>query len=303
MKRIALLLLSLLLLVGCVGAGAQAAGLSPLQAPSDPPASTPEPQHDGPFLSYHFYEQPNWESITSGTLFSCDLDQDGQEEPVTFQLRPNDEWATAITWNGKTTIIDGGDELVSAEVLDLDPVSPWYNLLVTVDYGSDSYVTVELHPEDGQLVLGKTIDGDYAWREGALWFSERSDLLGTNFGERSYHGDDLVPDSEWLTMSYIPTQEELETEQEELIDVGSLIHCACDVPCYIDGKLATLPQDTLLYCVRFMDPNVDLIMEVCTLDGTIAQLRFYDDEDEPHEADRIFTMEIESYFDNLLFAD
>ena len=28
--------------------------LSPLQAPSDPPASTPEPQHDGPFLSYHF---------------------------------------------------------------------------------------------------------------------------------------------------------------------------------------------------------------------------------------------------------
>ena len=160
MKRIALLLLSLLLLVGCVGAGAQAAGLSPLQAPSDPPASTPEPQHDGPFLSYHFYEQPNWESITSGTLFSCDLDQDGQEEPVTFQLRPNDEWATAITWNGKPTIIDGGDELISAEVLDLDPVSPWYNLLVTVDYGSDSYVTVELHPEDGQLILGKTIDGD-----------------------------------------------------------------------------------------------------------------------------------------------
>ena len=125
MKRIALLLLSLLLLVGCVGAGAQAAGLSPLQAPSDPPASTPEPQHDGPFLSYHFYEQPNWESITSGTLFSCDLDQDGQEEPVTFQLRPNDEWATAITWNGKTTIIDGGEELVSAEVLDLDPVSQY----------------------------------------------------------------------------------------------------------------------------------------------------------------------------------
>ena len=158
MKRIALLLLSLLLLVGCVGAGAQAAGLSPLQAPSDPPASTPEPQHDGPFLSYHFYEQPNWESITSGTLFSCDLDQDGQEEPVTFQLRPNDEWATAITWNGKTTVIDVGDELISAEVLDLDPVSPWYNLLVTVDYGSDSYVTVELHPEDGQLILGKTKD-------------------------------------------------------------------------------------------------------------------------------------------------
>ena len=85
--------------------------------------------------------------------------------------------------------------------------------------------------------------------------------------------------------------------------MGSLIHCACDVPCYIDGKPATRPQDTLLYCVRFMDPNVDLIMEVCTLDGTIAQLRFFDDEDEPHEADRIFTMEIESYFDNLLFAD
>ena len=303
MKRIASLLLSLLLLMGCVGAGAQTTGLSPLQAPSDPPASTPEPQHGGPFLSYFFYEQPNWESVTSGTLFSCDLDQDGKEEPVTFQLRPNDEWATAITWNGKTTVIDVGDELISAEVLDLDPVSPWYNLLVTVDYGSDSYVTMELHPEDGQLVLGKTIDGGSAWHEGALWFSERSDLLGTNFGKRSYHGDDLTPDSEWLTMNYTPTKEELETEQEALIDVGSVIHCAMPVPCYVDGQPATLPEDTLFYCVRFMDPDVDLIMEVCTLDGTIAQLRFYDDEDEPHDADRIPTMEMESYFDNLLFAD
>jgi hypothetical protein len=64
-----------------------------------------------------------------------------------------------------------------------------------------------------------------------------------------------------------------------------------------------LPADTCLYGLRFMDPEVDLVMEVRTLDGTVAQLLFYDDEDEPHDPDRIWTLEADEYFDNLFWAD
>ena len=35
----------------------------------------------------------------------------------------------------------------------------------------------------------------------------------------------------------------------------------------------------------------------------VAQLLFYDDEDEPHDPDRIYEYEQDEYFDNLLFAD
>ena len=52
-----------------------------------------------------------------------------------------------------------------------------------------------------------------------------------------------------------------------------------------------------------MDPEVDLVMEVRTLEGVVARLLFYDDEDEPHDHDRIYTGEQDEYFDNLFWAD
>ena len=297
MKRTVPVLLSLLLLVGCLlipGSGTLAENAGPTPAPADGPQVT------GPFLSYRFFEQEGWENRTSGVMFEADLDQDGVAEPVSFALR-TDDWATAITW-GKSTVVLKSDEFVEAAVLDLDPASPFYNLLVVVDYGSDSYGPVELHPENGRLVRGRSISGDYRITDDGLRFCERSDLLGTNFGYRTYHGDELIPDSVWLDMKP-PTEEELKADLADLIDYGVVIHCAKPVPCVIDSQAATLPAGTCLYCLRFMDPDVDLVMEVRTLEGVVAQLFFFDDEDEPHDPDRMYEYEQNEYFDNLFLAD
>ena len=235
-------------------------------------------------------------------MFTFDLDQDGVEETFSYALRPDDQWATAISMDDDRIVLEDGDEPVWAEVVDLDPESPFYNLLIVLDYGSDSYGTVALHPENGQLVRGKSVFGGYRIVDDGLRFSERTDLLGTDFGYRTYRGDQLIPDSVWLDMKP-PTEEELKADLADLIDYGAVIHCAKPVPCVIDGQAATLPAGTCLYCLRFMDPDVDLVMEVRTLEGVVAQLFFFDDEDEPHDPDRMYEYEQNEYFDNLFLAD
>lgn len=293
MKRIIPVLLSLLLLMGCLlipGSGTLAENAGPTPAPADGPQVT------GPFLSYRFFEQEGWENRTSGVMFEADLDQDGVAEPVSFALR-TDDWATAITW-GKSTVVLESDEFVEAAVLDLDPASPFYNLLVVVDYGSDSYVTVELHPENGKLVQGATIGGSWTWEDDQLWFFQRTDLLGTASGKRTYRGDDLHPDSEWLTMAYIPTAEELKGEREDLIEFGTLLHTIRPVPCTIDGQPSFIPADTCLYRLRFRED--DALMEVALLDGTVAQIASATGEDDWYLIDG---RDMTEYFDNLFFAD
>ena len=128
MKRIILFLLVLLLTAGCRSAAPVAdAGPTATDAPACSPmpaAPADGPQVTGPFLSYRFFEQEGWENRTSGVMFEADLDQDGVAEPVSFALRPDDDWATAITW-GKSTVVLESDEFVEAAVLDLDPASPF----------------------------------------------------------------------------------------------------------------------------------------------------------------------------------
>ena len=307
MKRIALFLLALLLMAGCRGTVSLAhADQTATEAPTPTPtpaaeaAGTPPTEEAPPalrsLLRYEFGD------LSEGQMFSFDLDQDGVEETFSFALRPDDEWATAISMDDSTVVVAAGDEPVSAEILDLDPASPFYNLLLKLDYGSDSYVTVELHPEDGELVQGPMIWGSYSLHDDALSFSECSYLLGTFFGKRTYRGDNLTPDSVWLEVT-APTEEELQTDLAGLMDVGTVIHCVKPVPCVIDGQAATIPEDTCMYVIRFMESDVDLVAEVRTLDGIVAQLLFYDDEDEPHDPDRICTMETDEYFDNLFWAD
>ena len=306
MKRIVPLLLTLLLTAGCISAATPTAAATTAAIDSPAPAMAaatgPQPEaapEELPSLLFYRFED-GWPE--GSVLFRFDLDQDGAEEEFSLALRPDDEWATAVSMGDSRVILAMGDEPIWAEVVDLDSASPFYNLLMVFDYGSDSYVTVELHPENGELVQGLTVYGGYRRVAGGLRFEERSDLLGTNFGHRTYRGDDLIPDSVWLDMN-VPTEEELKRDLEGLIDVGTVIHCISPVPCVIDGKKTTLPAETYLYCQRFMDPDLDLVMEVCTLDGTVAQLFFYDDEDEPHEPDRIFTLDMEEYFDNLFYGD
>lgn len=299
MKRMVLFLLALLLAAGC----RSAAPLGNAPAPAtDAPAATdaPQPEEAPPalrsLLRYEFGD------LAEGPMFSFDLDQDGVAETFSYALRPDDDWATAILMDDNRIVLADGDEPVWAEIVDLDPESPYYNLLMVLDYGSDSYGTVELHPENGQLVRGKSIFGDYRITDDGLRFSERTDLLGTDFGYRTYRGDQLVPDSVWLDMKP-PTEAELQGDLADLIEFGTVIHCAKAVPCVIDGQAATLPAGTCLYGLRFMDPEVDLVMEVRTLEGVVARLLFYDDEDEPHDPDRIYTGEQDEYFDNLFWAD
>ena len=233
-------------------------------------------------------------------MFEADLDQDGRAESVSF-LRDEEENTTAITWGRSTVVLDEGDEFVEAAVLDLDTSSPFYNLLVTIDYGSDSYVTVELHPEHGQLVRGRNVDGSWTWADDALWFYELTDFLGTAGGKRTYSGDGLTPDSEWLTMSYIPTAEELEDaeEREWLIEGGVLLHTIQPVPCTIGGQPANIPADAYMYRTRFRAD--DEVAEVCLPDGTLAEIHCAIGEHGwPYLIDG---RDMLDYFDNLFFAD
>ena len=307
MKRIVLFLLALLLMTGCHSVAAAPAAPNTSSLSNESPAPVVPATTDAPsaeeaapalqsLLLYRFTD------LSAGPMFSFDLDQDGVEESFSFALRPDDEWATAISMDDDTIILEDGDEPVWAEIVDLDPESPFYNLLIVLDYGSDSYGTVELHPENGQLVRGRSIFGDYRIVDDGLRFCERTDLLGTNFGYRTYHGDQLLSDSIWFDMKP-PTEEELNGDLAELLDFSTVIHCAMPVPCIIDGQETALPEDTCFYCLRFMDPEVDLVMEICTLEGIVAQLFFYDDEDEPHDPYRIYDSQQDEYFDNLLWAD
>ena len=305
MRRIVLLFLSLLMLVGCFSAADPVALAenvsSALPGSTETPGDTAVPRVSAPFLHYRFYDQPNWEKLTSAVMFSADLDQDGKAEPVSF-AKDEDADITYITWGRSRALLEEGADFVEAAVLDLDPASPFYNLLVVIDYGSDSYVTIELHPENRLLVVGNSVQGSWEWENDALWFYERTDFLGTAFGQRTYSGDGLTPDSEWLTMCEIPTAEDLESEEDRefLIDGGTLLHTIRPVPCTVDGQPSLIPADTYLYRLRFRR-NEDDLTEVALPDGTVAQIACTVGEDGwPY---LIGGMEMERYFDNLFFAD
>ena len=302
MKRIFPLLLALLLLMGCTAAtpasAVTASETEPVSTAAPGPEADQGPRALGPFLSFALYEQPNWESLTSGVMFRADLDQDGVEEPVSFLL-DEEAWTTVITWGESSIELEEGSDLIQAAVLDLDTQSPFYNLLVVLDYGSDSYVTVELHPENGQLVKGPVLDGSWGWADGALRVEERTDFLGTAFGTRAYVGDALTPDGDWLTMSDIPTERELREERAFLVDMGILLHTVLPVVCTVDGQPFTIPEDSYLYRLRFKDSGD--MAEVSLLDGTVAVITCI--EDEETWSDMIGDHPVDDCFDNLFYAD
>ena len=300
MRRIISLLLALLLLTGCAAAPAETALTvsEATAAATAAPVSEAAPGVAGPFLQYWFYDQPNWETLTSAVMFRADLDQDGTEEPVSFALDP-EAWTTAITWGESTVVLEEGSDFIEAAVLDLDTGSPFYNLLVVLDYGSDSYVTVELHPENGQLVKGPVLDGSWGWSNGALHVEERTDFLGTAFGTRTYTGDALIPEGEWLAMSDIPTEQEIREEREFLVDMGILLHTVLPVACTVNGQPYTIPEDSYLYRLRVLDSGD--AAEVSLLDGTVAVIEITEDEETWSEM--IGEYPAEDCFDNLFYAD
>ena len=81
--------------------------------------------------------------------------------------------------------------------------------------------------------------------------------------------------------------------KDALIKASILIHVMRPVPCTIDGESAVLPMDTYVYRTRYLASR-DL-MEVVTLDGTVALIAFTL-EGETYLIDGVPQTE---YFDNL----
>ncbi len=141
--------------------------------------------------------------------------------------------------------------------------------------------------------------GSWTWAEDTLWFSERTDFLGTTLGRRIYRGDDLVPDSEWLEMNYVPTAEEIEADRDMLIDAGVLLHTVRPVPCTVDGRPDVIPANTCVYRLRVR--SSDDLAEVALPDGRLARIACtLGEHGWPYLIDGQDALD---YFDNLFFAD
>ncbi|MBQ6332235.1 MAG: hypothetical protein IJI34_05625 [Clostridia bacterium] len=233
-------------------------------------------------------------------MFTYDLDGDGKAEKISFKLDSKKN-RTTITAGKKSIKLEEGAELISVMLIDLDPETPYKNLVVKIDMGSDDYITIELHVENGKLVRGETLSsisiglGD----DGVLYRVEGTDLLGTQTGRRSCHGESFTPDDEWLDVS-LPTEDDLLHYEDHLEDYGWFLQLKRELPCTIDGEAATLPEGTILYMTRFHESR--RFAEVRTLDGVTAVIEFTMEEDSwPYQIDGISQDEYFVY--ELLYAD
>ncbi len=310
MKRVWIALLGVLLLCGCTARvrGAEETMLTITDVESEPesgeqaadslPTIAPVPMAEPLIFDYYAaagdLAYPEWP--TEGQMFRGDLDGSGIEETIGYRLL-EDEWATEITVGEDTIRLEEGSDLIRVLLLDLDPASARRNLLVVIDQASADHVTVEVHYEDDELVIGTVVYADTEWQDGALQGLERADILGTRSGMRRYAGEDLHPESDWLDTVYVPTAEELAEEQADLIDTGLVLETARDLPCEIDGKAATLPAGTLLYPLRWTAD--ESTVEVRTTDGVTAVIRAVVGDGEY----RIDGAPQEQYFTNLQYAD
>ena len=289
------------LLIAGEAAGAPSA-TNPTSAPTAVPAASgtvdaPDRPADSaparPML--YVIHRTEWDT-PEAEPFWCDLDGDGSPEAIAYRC---DEAAntTAIAAGARSIVLDEGSQLEKLVLIDLDPSTPHRNLLAVIDQGSDDEITIELHPEGEGLKKGVSVYGDCFWENDALYFWERTDLLGTAFGMRSYHGEALEPDTDWLDLSRIPSEEELKSGREGLIESGVLLHAVRDVPCEIDGAPAAIPAGEYVWRIRYRAAQ-DRV-EVCLRDGRIACIHttFSD------YAYRIDGEAAETYFDNLFYAD
>lgn len=187
-----------------------------------------------------------------GVMFNYDFDGDGETEDISYRITSGEEYGVDILFENQTYRLERVD-FYGAALMDLDPESPYLNLLVVVDEGSDDYVTAELHLEDGKLTEGPIVYAEYYYEDGKLLFWERTEVLGTNFGARYRSGDQLLPENDWLDLYYTPTEEELSNEEElsELIEYGIVLEVIRELPCEIDGISDFLNDGDYLYAVRF----------------------------------------------------
>ena len=247
-------------------------------------------------ITYEVKDEVGWD-VSEALMFEYDIDFDGFEEEVSFRMN-DDDGSTTIMIDSKKIELDGSN-LVRVILIDLDPETPYVNLIVCIDGASDDYITTELHYSGGKIVKGTVVYDSCRWddADGELYFYESSEMLGTKTGKRTYSGEDLKPDTDWLTMSYVITEDDLSNDRELLIEMGDLLHCTRDVPCEINGKSAKIAKGKYIYMIGFNDKHDTA--EVQTEDGTTAVIHFsYKD-----WTYFIDGKKVEKYFDNLFYSD
>jgi hypothetical protein len=194
---------------------------------------------------------------------------------------------------------DFGNDLDRIIFVDLDPETPYANILIVIDMASSDYLTMEVHPENGALVKGVEKEDLVTLREdGVLLSHERTDLLGTKNGTRPVSGEQLTPDSEWLECREL-TKSDLTTDRKDSIEYGWLLHASRKIKCTIDGKATEIKKGSYVYVKRYHES--ERLVEVCTEDGKVALISVdYD----PNE----YTFTINGYpqdkvFDNIFYSD
>lgn len=314
MKKVFLILLCLAMLFsGCSGRkaaeskSADTAVPEPVtdpvpagQATDAPVAATAEPAAEtadasGLPIVYDVYEEVGF-SVSEAEMFRYDLNGDGTEEVVSFRT-DEDAYSTTILIGDKSVYFDESSMLRKVILIDLDPATPWVNLLIEIDYASDDYFTTEVHLVNGVPVKGAVVGAVYVSGKTQLMY-ERTDFLGTKSGSCGFHGEKLTPDSDWYDCD-VPSAEELANERGDLIEYGRLCHAVKEIPCTINGKNAKIAKDSYIYMTRFMPSGK--LAEVRTLDGVTAVIAYTDDPDD--WVYRIGGVPQDELFDNLFYAD
>lgn len=242
------------------------------------------------------------EAPAEGVLFVCDFDGDGKEEEIRYQK--HGQYLT-IFLGKKSVEVNFGAGLEQVILLDLDPDSARLNLLVIYNTGSEDYETAELHMENGRFVRGPVIFA-YCTYDGEtlLGSASQTDILGTRFGKRTYHGEKLTPDSEWFDCDVIPDDIPTARDRENLIENGKLLHLIRDLPCTIDGADAVIPAGSYIYMTRWHESWT--LAEIRTEDGTLTALVTVQraDPNDPEQYGYLIDGEMQdTYFDNIFYAD
>lgn len=256
----------------------------------------------GLFRFWDYDEENGYrEAPESGVLFRCDFDGDRTEDEVAYEI--HGQYLTISV--GKASVeVSFGAGLEQAILLDLDPDSARLNLLVVYNTGSEDYETAELHMENGRFVRGPVIYAYCNFDDGILHGSAtQTDILGTKFGARTYHGEDLTQDSEWFDCDVIPDDIPTARDREHLIENGKLLHLVRDLPCTIDGADAVIPAGSYIYMTRWHESGT--LAEIRTEDGTTALLTVEraDPNDPELNGYLIDGITQDTYFDNIFYAD
>ena len=267
--------------------------------PEGQPTEAPTPGYDtaGLPMVYNLYEEVGW-SVSEAEMFRYDVDFDGREEVISFRL-DEDADTTTILIDDQEILFDISCLLYEAILVDLDPATPYVNLLVVIDWGSDDYVTTEVHLENGKAVKGVETGEVRIDEAGQVIVYQRCEFLGTRFLGGVAHGDSLTAEFDGWFDCYHPSEEEIREEFDLLVEFGDLLHTVTDIPCTINGRNAKIAKDSYLYVLR-INP-AEKIAEVCTLDGKVALIAYTIGEDDwPYMINGVAQ---DDCFDNMLHAD